>query len=479
MDKTSTLNIAVMSTGQSFYDVTTSGYLRCTLLNLVLGRFMFSDAKIDDAGSLLACPPSTKNFIQWHFQLKTDLEFHDGKKLTSFDIKKSFEFLFSSPYETPDLSVLRPYFEPTGIECHGPLEISFTLKKPCTVFDKIIYESSLSPVPVEHLLSPVEHLKAPSSNCGAHLSWKKIPIGCGPFAIVESYEEGRSILLKRVKPSTDKFNFIKLISTNVLTDADLILGADENPDAQKFSEVKLPIPFLMYGLYFDYSHPLARNVEFRKYLMESIDRTTLHKVVPTALSNPLPVPVKWMSKEFLKKLIDPSPAKNQSFWKPGNEKIKIRVGKSSDATRRLITNELKRQWEEKGLIIEFSDGQVVGGFTSLIPSVPGPLQVFQLFQRGSSWTGDLSEQHDHYQFLMNKADSASSPKEQESIFEELSQEFVNQVLAIPLFEFPLIIYANSKKMDLSTIGAVGTEILAENIKNKITNQTRKMEQQPK
>ena len=81
-----------------------------------------------------------------------------------------------------------------------------------------------------------------------------------------------------------------------------------------------------------------------------------------------------------------------------------------------------------------------------------------------SWTGDLGDQHEHYQKLISKAESTNTPLKQMPIFENLAQEFIDKVYAIPLFEFPIVTFADSNKIEVATINANGSEVLPENIK---------------
>ncbi len=124
----------------------------------------------------------SKDGLRYTFQLRKDVTFHDGKPLTSADVKFSVE------------SVLRP-MHPRGaanfgqveaIETPDPYTVVFRLKQPYAAFLAVFHPSE-SPILPKHLYENTDIRNNP---------YNARPVGSGPFKFVE-WVKGSHVTVER------------------------------------------------------------------------------------------------------------------------------------------------------------------------------------------------------------------------------------------------------------------------------------------
>lgn len=118
------------------------------------------------------------------FKLRQGVKFHDGKPVTSADIKFSYDVLMHKDYTGPSKSVVRPI---ASVEAPDANTIVI---KTTDIFAPFLFGSaSVEPLP-KHILGEV-----PVADLAKHDFWKK-PIGAGPWKFVE-WKTGQYVLLER------------------------------------------------------------------------------------------------------------------------------------------------------------------------------------------------------------------------------------------------------------------------------------------
>lgn len=145
--------------------------------------------------SLAARNPNTAEFIprvaeswEWSkdkksitFQLRKDVQFHDGKPLTAEDVKFSFDAIFNPAYMAAHL---RPYYEKIEkVEVLDPYKVKVVFKE--FYFLNFAQIATMSLIP-KHLYSDVEASK----------KMTKTIVSCGPYKL-DKLERGQRLVLKR------------------------------------------------------------------------------------------------------------------------------------------------------------------------------------------------------------------------------------------------------------------------------------------
>lgn len=77
------------------------------------------------------------------FKLRSGVEFHSGKTLTSEDVAAQFKRVLDKKTGSPGLSVLEPVMDPSGIATPDPSTIVFTLKAPDAFFGQRVAHYTL------------------------------------------------------------------------------------------------------------------------------------------------------------------------------------------------------------------------------------------------------------------------------------------------------------------------------------------------
>jgi ABC-type transport system substrate-binding protein len=125
------------------------------------------------------------------FQLRPDVRFHDGRRLTARDVRFTFERILLNP--TPSRTYLSPMRgaqdlldgkagDLSGFRIHSATEFTIELDNPLSFF------------PVMLSFGPTAILPEGTDRIGK--SWKDGAVGTGPFRVVE-FEAGRRATLER------------------------------------------------------------------------------------------------------------------------------------------------------------------------------------------------------------------------------------------------------------------------------------------
>src|SRR6267142_4600417 len=118
----------------------------------------------------------TPNPLTYIFHLRRDVRFHDGRLLTSADVKATFEFIRNSTNKSPKLGALRMV---ASIEAPDATTVIFRLSQPYASFTGNLIPSAIGIVP---------------ANAGADFS--RHPVGSGPFRFVQQSQD-EEILVER------------------------------------------------------------------------------------------------------------------------------------------------------------------------------------------------------------------------------------------------------------------------------------------
>lgn len=116
----------------------------------------------------------TPDALTYIFHLRKDLRFHDGRPLTSADVKATFEFIMNPANKSPKRGAFRMV---TAIEAPDPATIIFRLKEPYASFTSNLLRATTGIVP---------------ANASADFS--RHPIGSGAFRFVSQSQDDEVIV---------------------------------------------------------------------------------------------------------------------------------------------------------------------------------------------------------------------------------------------------------------------------------------------
>jgi len=111
----------------------------------------------------------TPNPLTYVFHLRRDVRFHDGRPLTSADVKATFEFIRNPANKSPKLGALRMV---ASLEAPDAATVIFHLSQPYASFTGNLIPSAIGIVP---------------ANAGADFS--RHPVGSGPFRFVQQSQD--------------------------------------------------------------------------------------------------------------------------------------------------------------------------------------------------------------------------------------------------------------------------------------------------
>ena len=183
----------------------------------------------------------------WTFRLRPGLAFHNGREATADDLVFTLSHILACPFETPDKTLLRNVAA-GGLAAADRLTATVTLKEPEPSFDLLIKDSFFSLVPREELRPSGSGLRGPSPNSGSHLSWKRHPVGAGPYRIVRTSEGGAAVELEAFKALPKAApNRLVLTTGRCGAKADLALGYSTNPRPGLLDKTVVDTPFALMG----------------------------------------------------------------------------------------------------------------------------------------------------------------------------------------------------------------------------------------
>ena len=117
---------------------------------------------------------STPDPLTYGFHLRRGVRFHDGRALTSADVKATFDFIRNPANKSPKQGALRMV---ASIETPDDATVIFNLSQPYASFSVNLIPSAIGIIP---------------ANAGADFS--RHPIGSGPFRFVQQSQDEEVVL---------------------------------------------------------------------------------------------------------------------------------------------------------------------------------------------------------------------------------------------------------------------------------------------
>ena len=214
------------------------------------------------------------------FQLRENVQFHDGSVMTSEDVAFSFGEERMLDAKAPGYAASRPFLGTLArVEATGPLTIKVTTKSPDPLIEKRLAGWT------GQIISKKAFLAAPN-----FAAWEKAPVGTGPFK-VKSFSQDQQIVLTAHenyfggKPLVDElvFKIVPALATrmNMLAGGEADIISEVAPDQIKVINAMAGAqvaggPILnIRSLVYDKNHPVLADARIRRALSLAIDRQAI------------------------------------------------------------------------------------------------------------------------------------------------------------------------------------------------------------
>jgi oligopeptide transport system substrate-binding protein len=212
----------------------------------------------------------------YHLKLKNNLVFHNGRKVNSFDLefsllrgffsqKRSFYEIYIGNIAGTENIKLGEKFKSgkvSGIKILSDLEISIKLKRDNPSFLHSLVNPFLALVPQEEFEEDL-------------ITWKKFPVGVGPYKVVNDFD-GKKIKLERLDKTKKHIEFVNLYTTSdPKVSYDILAIMPDEFDSKNYTEYLSSLPIATAGFYFIFGNKLSDDINFRKAIHHGLNRKEL------------------------------------------------------------------------------------------------------------------------------------------------------------------------------------------------------------
>ncbi len=339
--------------------------------------------------------------LTYIFHLRKNVLFHDGKPVTSADVKATFEFMLDPANKSPKRGAFRMV---TAIEAPDPATVVFRLKEPYASFVWNLARPAIGIVP---------------ANAGADFS--KHLVGSGPFRFV-SQQQDDSVVLERStvnRVSDDKRTaetqriVFRIVPDAIVRALELRKGSAD-VEVSSLSPDMIPVlsrqPALAVtersGTNFAYlglnlEDPILAHREVRQALAYATDRDTLIKYLlhgQAQIASGILPPEHWAFEPDVQKYgYDPARAEQLLDAagyprKPDGTRLHLLLKVSTQEQARLIGAALQDQWKRVGIALEVRPQEIATLFSDLAKG------NFQLSY--SNWVG-ANNDPDVFEFVFS------------------------------------------------------------------------------
>ena len=341
----------------------------------------------------LATSWETPDPVTYIFHLRQGVKFHDGRPLTSADVKYTFDSIISGPLKTPKRGSFKMV---DSIEAPNDATVIFHLHEPYASFLWSLTRPVVGIVPR-----------------GSGTEMARHPIGSGPFRF-ESATTDEDIILARNEnyyggpPNIEHLNIriIPDVTTRALElrkgSADATINSltpDMNVALSKDRDLvadQQPGTMLAY-ISFNFTDPILAKREVRQALAYATDRDTIIKYLlrgqARAAASLLP-PNSWAYEPNVRKYdYDPKHAEqllDSAGYPRGPDGVRLRLTlkTSTDESTRLLSEALADQWKRVGVALELRPLEFATFYSDI---TRGSFQMYALRWVGANNDPDIFE----------------------------------------------------------------------------------------
>lgn len=335
--------------------------------------------------------------LTYVFHLRSGVKFHDGRPLTSADVKFTFDSILSGAIQTPKRGSFRMV---KSIEAPDPLTVKFRLSEPYASFPWALVRPAIGIVPA-----------------GSGADFSQHPIGTGPFQFVSMSQDDEVVLQRNpnyfgAAPPTMTDVTFRIVPEAVVRALELRKGSADlefnslTPDmvrvlakTQDLDVAEQPGTSLAY-LAFNCEDPILAKRQVRQALAYATDREEMVRTLlrgEARVADGLLPPGNWAYEPDTQKYnYDPARAEQlldqAGFPRRGNPKIGARIQltikTSTDQSVRLIAEVLQDEWRRVGIDLQIQPLE----FATLYADITrGSFQIYTLRWVGANNDPDIFE----------------------------------------------------------------------------------------
>lgn len=392
------------------------------------------------------------------FKIRKGLRFHNGRKVTSRDIEFSLTRWFLMDRRAFEKSYVAPIIGTSVLKTGEPFESGRV--SGIQIVDDNTLTVAISVNNPSFILSLVDVPVVPIEELGRdYETWKKKPIGAGPYRLTEESQANGKYVLEAVDPKQPGPDIVHLLTTSPdRSDPDIVTAVD--PADQKYQKVVLTDEFdWVKHIVFDFHSPLGADINFRRAIQFGIDRQrladTLVDAVPAIQINP---PSFWGGRVY-RKLYDPEKARGY-LSKVDEKLLKAPLGIPSSTKPDPYLDELKKQLEAIGIRVEYkgawqkfytSDEPIIRHI-SINVTTPDPILQFSFFHTGSPLAKNFPIENQAYDKIYLQASRTRDKTTKVRLIRELTDYFEDQAISIPIVATPPVFWVRkdlANKINLS------------------------------
>ena len=366
------------------------------LHSLIFSGLLQRDAQMNPQPDL-AERWETPDPLTYIFRLRRGVRFHDGRSLTSADVKFTFDSILRGEIKTPKRGAFRMV---AGIDAPDDFTVVFHLKEPFASFLWNLVRPAVGIVPADAPADFAQH-----------------PVGTGPFRFVSARQDDEVILDRNpdyfaapARIDRVRFRIVPDATVRALElrkgAADIALNSlspDTVPALAKMSGLDVtqqPGTNLVY-LAFNFDDPILARREVRQALAYATDRAQLVKYLMRNQARPagtLLPPNHWAFAEDIhhydydppraEQLLDAAGFPRKRGPASNNMRLQLTLKTSTDELSRLLGAALQDQWRRVGVDLQVRSLE----FATLSSDiVRGAFQVFTLRWIGANNDPDILE----------------------------------------------------------------------------------------
>ncbi len=393
--------------------------------------------------------PDPQTYI---FHLRRGVKFHDGRPLTSRDVKWTFDSLLEGKIRTTRAAAYRFV---DHIEAPDDFTVVFHLKEPFSPLLWNLSDGAMGIVPFGSL-----------GEMSAH------PIGSGPFRFV-SAEQDRNVVIERndgywgEKPHVQRVRFAVVpdtttralelrkgsadIESKALT-ADMVLALEKEPNLEVQHAPGTALSYLAFNL----RDPILRDVRVRQALAYAIDRRPIIEYLWRNFAQPadsiLP-PQSWAYDADVKRYAyDPEKARqildSAGYRATNGIRFHITMKTSTEESTRVLVAVLQQQLHNVGIALDIRTFEFATFFANV---TKGAYQMYSMNWAGGSEDPDFFEYAFHsdkfpphganrsfysnpkLDALINQGRAETNPARRKAVYAEVQQILANDLPYINLW----------------------------------------------
>jgi ABC-type oligopeptide transport system substrate-binding subunit len=275
IDESRPLKIFFGATNKAPYDNHAGALALSTFNAAVRGQLIVTDEFFNLKPGLLQEYRFDANLNRYVLRLAPNLIFHNGRRANSLDLEFSLlrgfytedkSFFYTYLYSILGLNeVVSSRFESgavKGVKCHDELTLHVQLERPNPTFLNTLAVPFFSLVPREELEEDF-------------MTWKKAPIGVGPYMVTHPFD-GQKTIIERVEKEASGPRTVWFLANLENDKADIAL--EKSAISSSIASSSPLLSGNIRVLEFSRINPLSSNKNFRKAVNLLIDRKAFNNV---------------------------------------------------------------------------------------------------------------------------------------------------------------------------------------------------------